>query len=67
MPLCSGAHVWFTHNPDEWGAYLVWKFGAEAVHSLVMRSVQPWDGDIDGVLVRLAARAVALGIKPEGK
>jgi hypothetical protein len=63
MPLCSGAHVWFTHNPDEWTAYLEWKYGKEAVEALKVRSAQKWDGDIEGVLVRLAARAVALGIE----
>lgn len=22
MPLCAGHHVWFTHNPDAWKAFL---------------------------------------------
>lgn len=66
MPLCGGAHKWFTHNPDAWKAYLVWKFGQEAVDALDARSLELWDGDLESVLVRLAARAVALGIPAGG-
>jgi len=65
MPLCGGAHKWFTHNPDAWKAYLHWKFGREAVDALELRSQAKWDGEVP--LVRLAARAVALGIPSPGK
>jgi len=67
MPLCSGAHVWFTHNPNQWDAYLEWKFGKEAVEALKARSTVKWNGDYESVLVRLASRAVALGLKAKSE
>lgn len=63
MPLCAGAHKWFTHNPGAWTTYLEWKYGEEAVAALEARSLVKWNGDLESVLVRLAAKAVALGIK----
>jgi hypothetical protein len=67
MPLCARAHVYFTHHPLEWEQFVIEEKGAADFEALKIRALKPWDHDIDGVLVRLAARAVTLGIKPEGK
>jgi hypothetical protein len=65
--LCAGAHVWTTHHPLEWAEFMERQMGRAALDALRVKALKPWDHDIDAVLVRLAARAVALGIKPEGK
>ena len=64
LPLCAGCHVYYTHHPLEWEQYITERNGPEAIAALKARAMKRWDGDIEGVLVRLAARAVALGIKP---
>lgn len=63
MPLCAGAHVAMTHRPLEWERFVVYKIGREALDELKAQALEVWDGDIEGVLVRLAARAVALGLE----
>src|SRR5262249_38556397 len=63
MALCAGAHRYFTSRPLEWEAFVLLRFGAANYEALKRRALQRWDGDLEGVLVRLAARAVALGIK----
>lgn len=64
MPLCARAHVYYTHHALEWEAFVTERMGAADFASLKARALAKWDGDLEGVLVRLAARAVALGIKP---
>lgn len=64
MPLCAGAHVYYTHHPLEWEGFVTMRIGDDAFAALKRRALQKWDGDIEGVCVRLAARAVALGIEP---
>jgi hypothetical protein len=63
--LCQGAHKFFTHHQLEWEAFVI--SAGHELNRLKTHAMEPWDGDLEGVLVRLAARAVALGIKPEGK
>jgi hypothetical protein len=62
--LCAGAHVWTTHHPLEWHQFMHNEMGGAALEALKAKALKPWDGDLSGVLVRLAARAVALGIEP---
>lgn len=64
MPLCAGAHVYFTHHPLEWEGFVIMRIGDDAYAALKRRALVKWDGDIEGVLVRLASRAVVLGIQP---
>ena len=65
--LCAGAHVWTTHHPIEWYDFLEAVMGPEAYAALKRKALTPWDHDIEGVLVRLAARAVALQIEAPKK
>ena len=67
MPLCAGAHVAMTHDPLRWEAFVIGRMGAADFASLKARALAKWDGDLEGVLVRLAARAVSLKISPSGK
>lgn len=62
--LCAGAHVYFTHHPLEFEGFVTMRIGDDAYAALKRRALVKWDGDIDGVLVRLASRAVVLGIQP---
>jgi hypothetical protein len=52
-----------THHPLEWEEFVTGRMGETDFAALKARALKPWDHDIDGVLVRLAARAVALGIE----
>lgn len=63
MGLCAGRHVFYTHRPLEWEDFVAQNWHV-ARPTLRRRALEAWDGDIESVLVRLAARAVALGIKP---
>ena len=65
--LCAGAHVFYTHHPIHWEQFVTKRIGADAYADLKTRALARWNGDIEGVLVRLAARAVALGITPDKK
>ena len=71
MPLCAGAHVYFTHHPLEWERFVLnysgVLYGDSIIPALKAKALSKWDGDIEGVLVRLAARAVGLGIEPGKK
>lgn len=64
MRLCAGAHVYMTHHPLEWENFVTMRIGDDAFAALKRRALVKWDGDIEGVLVRLASRAVVLGIQP---
>ena len=64
VALCAGCHVYYTHHPLEWERFVTERMGAADFASLKARALAKWDGDLEGVLVRLAARAVALGIEP---
>lgn len=63
MPLCAGAHRYFTGRALEWERFVTLCMGAADYEALKIRALKPWDRDLEGVLVRLASRAVALGIK----
>lgn len=65
--LCAGAHNFYTHRPVEWEVFVDARLGVETHDALKRAALQRWDGDLETVLVRLAARAVALGIPAEGK
>ena len=65
--MCAGAHRLMTNRPLEWERFVTGTMGAADFEALKIRALKPWNHDIEGVLVRLAARAVSLGIKPEGK
>lgn len=65
MPLCAAAHTYYTHHPLEWEDFVTMRIGDDAFAALKKRALQKWDGDLDGVLVRLASRAVSLGIDPK--
>lgn len=65
--LCAGAHVWTTHHPLEWNQFMHDEMGEAALEALKTKALQPWDGDIQSVLVRLAARAIVLGIVSESR
>ena len=67
VALCAGCHVYYTHHPLEWEQFVIRRMGAADYEALKARALAKWDGDLESVLVRLAARAVALGIKPEGR
>jgi hypothetical protein len=55
----------FTHDPLAFEEFV--GVGGYDLPALKRKALARWDKDIDSTLVRLAARAVALGIKPEGK
>jgi hypothetical protein len=65
--LCAAAHTYFTHHPLEWEVFVETAIGCENYSQIKRRALEKWDGDLEGVLVRLAARAVALGIPADGK
>lgn len=66
IPLCAGAHRYFTNRPVEWERFILQHIlGAESFEKLKRMALDRWDGDIEGVLVRLASRAVVLGLVPE--
>jgi len=67
MPLCARAHVYYTHHPLEWEAFVLENMSAADLAALKARALAKWDGDLETVLVRLAARAVSLRISPSGK
>lgn len=62
--MCAGAHRLMTNRPLEWERFVTAVMTAGNYEALKIRALKPWDHDIESVLVRLAARAVALGIKP---
>jgi hypothetical protein len=63
MGLCAGRHVYYTHRPCEFEDFVA-EFWHIARPTLRRRALVKWDGDIEGVLVRLAARAVTLNLSP---
>jgi hypothetical protein len=65
VPLCAAAHRYFTDRQCEWDMFVEKHLMSAKDYDALRyeRAVKRWDGDIDGVLVRLAARAVSLGIK----
>lgn len=53
--LCAGHHIWFTHNPEEWRAFIDERWPGRYA-KLLRRARKPWDKDYDRVLARLDAR-----------
>lgn len=60
--MCAGAHRLMTNRPIEWDRFVTSVIGVAAYEALKTRALGKWNGDVESVLVRLAARAVALGI-----
>lgn len=67
LPMCAGAHRFFTGRELEWRRFIDSYFPEGFYDKVAALALKPWDKDLEGVLVRLAARAVALGIPVEGK
>lgn len=63
FPLCAGAHVKFTHDPIGWENFVVATIGRRAWEDLRLRAQEKWDGDLEGTVARLKARAAVLEIK----
>jgi len=57
LSLCQGHHVWFTHNPEAWRAFIDenWPGRYEA---LLSRARTPWDRSYETVLERLEKEKV---------
>lgn len=63
MPLCAGAHRYFTARPVEWKRFVDELYGAGTYAGLEARALVVWDKDIEGTVARLKARAAVLEIK----
>lgn len=63
MPLCAGAHRYFTDRPLEWERFVRDYLPGDTFSALKEQALQVWDKDIAFVLARLKARAAELGIK----
>jgi hypothetical protein len=59
--------VYYTHRPLEWEQFMEQRLTAAGLADLKRLALSKWSGDIEGVLVRLAARAVAIGLETPKK
>lgn len=64
VPLCAAAHMKFTHDVVGWQIFVTQHvMDAARYQDLMMRSQERWDGDLEGTVARLKARAAILEIK----
>lgn len=65
VPLCAGAHRYFTDRQCEWDVFVERYIMQPADYDVLryVRALKPWDKDLESVLVRLAERAVSMGIE----